>query len=80
MEMYLTGKMDVDSITNVSINDPITRFDPITGLKTRTHFGRPKWGQEVFGPIRDYVQSDSWYGAEAALKTKIGVFYCEFRV
>ncbi|KAH9817630.1 ferric reductase NAD binding domain-containing protein [Melampsora americana] len=76
MSMYLTGSVDVDLITNVSINDPIAPVDPLTGLKTRTHFGRPKWGQEVFEPVRRYVQSDAWYGAEASLKTKIGVFYC----
>ncbi|KAG0144976.1 hypothetical protein CROQUDRAFT_672043 [Cronartium quercuum f. sp. fusiforme G11] len=76
MDMYLTGKMDVDLINNVSINDPIASVDPLTGLKTRTHFGRPKWSQEVFVPLRDYVQSNAWYGAEASLGTTIGVFFC----
>ncbi|CAH7685780.1 NADPH oxidase [Phakopsora pachyrhizi] len=62
MDMYLTGVVDEDTISNLS----------------RTHFGRPHWARDIFGPIKQAINSGNWYGVEMALQTKVGVFYCEW--
>jgi len=76
MNMYLTGKVDEDTIANVQINDAGAEYDALTGLKSRTHFGRPNWSQ-IFGSIRNGIETNTYVpGMEASLNTKVGVFYC----
>lgn len=76
MDMYLTGRLDADTITNISINDAGAEYDALTGLKSRTHFGRPNW-TDIFDRLKNRVQDPSYLpGTEASLRTKVGVFYC----
>ncbi|CAH7673330.1 NADPH oxidase A [Phakopsora pachyrhizi] len=75
MDMYLTEKMSEDAITNISVNDAGADYDVMTGLKTRTHFGRPNWPQVFTNVIKNTVIDR--YGAPGTISTtKIGVFYC----
>ncbi|CAH7685782.1 NADPH oxidase [Phakopsora pachyrhizi] len=76
MDMYLTGVVDEDTISNLVLNANAQSFDTLTGLKSRTHFGRPHWARDIFGPIKQAINSGNWYGVEMALQTKVGVFYC----
>ncbi|GAO14938.1 hypothetical protein UVI_02007760 [Ustilaginoidea virens] len=48
---YLTAKIRVDDATNIMINDANADTDAITGLRSPTNFGRPKWDM-IFRGIR----------------------------
>ncbi|KAH9815501.1 NADPH oxidase [Melampsora americana] len=73
MEMYLTSKLNEDCIQNVYLNDVAHPYDPLTGLKSHTHFGRPNWNQ-IFNDLQ--LTCSQFPGREASLKTNVGVFYC----
>lgn len=73
MEMYLTSKLNEDCINNVYLNDCSNSYDPLTGLKSHTHFGRPNWHQ-IFNDLQ--LTCSQFPGREASLRTNVGVFYC----
>ncbi|MBW0475884.1 hypothetical protein O181_015599 [Austropuccinia psidii MF-1] len=76
MNMYLTGKLDLDTIANIALNDTGAEFDPLTGLKARTHFGRPQWA-DIFERVKIGILEGSLFlGQESSLRTKVGVFCC----
>ncbi|KAH9455342.1 hypothetical protein Pst134EA_022812 [Puccinia striiformis f. sp. tritici] len=76
MDMYLTGKLDEDTVSNIAINNAGGEYDALTGLKSRTHFGRPNF-PEFFNEVKSGIQNGSLLpGKEASLETKVGVFYC----
>lgn len=76
ISMYLTGKMDEDTITNIAINDAGGDFDALTELRSRTHFGRPDF-PAIFNNIRDKIEAGSLVpGTESSLRTNVGVYYC----
>ncbi|ORY89731.1 ferric reductase NAD binding domain-domain-containing protein [Leucosporidium creatinivorum] len=76
INMYLTQKMDQDMITNIAINDAGNEFDPLTNLRSRTHFGRPDF-TTIFNTIRNQIELGHYLpGRESSLKTKVGVYYC----
>ncbi|KAI8916337.1 ferric reductase NAD binding domain-containing protein [Gorgonomyces haynaldii] len=61
---YLTQKLKINEVKNIMINDGVNGVDAITGLRARTHFGRPNWDQ-IFSGIRDRHKA-----------ADIGVFFC----
>nr|KAJ3405144.1 hypothetical protein HK105_003795 [Polyrhizophydium stewartii] len=61
---YLTQKLKVNDVKNILINDGEDGRDAVTGLRARTHYGRPNWDQ-IFGGIRDRHRA-----------TDVGVFFC----
>eukprot|EP00842_Homolaphlyctis_polyrhiza_P001571 jgi/Hompol1/2414/HPOL_005992-RA len=61
---YLTQKLKVSQVKNILINDGDEGRDAITGLRSRTHYGRPNWDQ-VFETLRNNHRG-----------TDIGVRYC----
>ena len=61
---YLTAKIKTDDATNIMINGADAARDAVTGLRSRTSFGRPKWDR-VFKGIRQV------HGSGEA-----GVFFC----
>ncbi|KAJ3251450.1 hypothetical protein HK103_002392 [Boothiomyces macroporosus] len=61
---YLTGKLKINEVKNICINDGEDGKDAITGLRARTHFGRPNW-DEIFSGVRNKHP-----GAD------VGVFFC----
>lgn len=76
MDMYLTGELDNDTVENVVLNNAGADYDALTGLKSRTHFGRPNW-TDIFNRLRSGVENGSLLpGKEATLETRVGVFYC----
>ncbi|PLW42543.1 hypothetical protein PCANC_08599 [Puccinia coronata f. sp. avenae] len=76
MDMYLTGKLDEDMVSNIAINNAGGGYDALTGLKSRTHFGRPNFN-EFFLQVKNGIENGSILpGKEASLETKVGVFYC----
>ncbi|POW04646.1 hypothetical protein PSTT_10259, partial [Puccinia striiformis] len=78
MDMYLTGKLDEDTVSNIAINNAGGEYDALTGLKSRTHFGRPNF-PEFFNEVKSGIQNGSLLpGKEASLETKVGVFYCKW--
>ncbi|KAJ8082261.1 hypothetical protein PM082_008109 [Marasmius tenuissimus] len=64
ISIYLTGKVGVDDINNIMVQDIGAEKDTITSLNAPTHFGRPNW-DKVFGNI---VAGHS--------NTDVGVFFC----
>lgn len=61
---YLTAKIKADDATNIMINDANADRDAITGLRSRTSFGRPNW-DAVFKGIR-----------KVHAPGEVGVFFC----
>jgi NADPH oxidase len=61
---YLTGKLKTHEAKNIYINDGENGRDALTGLRARTHFGRPNW-DKIFSGVRERHR-----GAD------IGVFFC----
>ncbi|KAI9619040.1 hypothetical protein KEM48_006397, partial [Puccinia striiformis f. sp. tritici PST-130] len=76
MDMYLTGSVDEDTISNVVLNMGEHKCDSLTGLKSQTHFGKPHWKKDIFDPIRKAISSGDWYEREISGTTKVGCFYC----
>jgi NADPH oxidase len=77
MDMYLTGKLDEDTVSNIAINNAGGEYDALTGLKSRTHFGRPNF-PEFFKGVKSGIENGSLLpGKEASLETRVGVFYCK---
>ncbi|MBW0522896.1 hypothetical protein O181_062611 [Austropuccinia psidii MF-1] len=76
MDMYLTGEVDTDTMSNVMLNTHAGSRDALTGLRARTHFGRPRWGQDVFEPIKNAIQSGGWYTPTTVTQATVGIFYC----
>ncbi|EGF78576.1 hypothetical protein BATDEDRAFT_20394 [Batrachochytrium dendrobatidis JAM81] len=61
---YLTQKLKIFEVKNIVINDGEDGRDAITGLKSRTQYGRPNWDQ-IFEALRVKHRA-----------TDIGVFFC----
>jgi NADPH oxidase 1 len=57
------------------INDAGAMNDAVTGLKSRTHYGRPNW-QAVFSEMRDGIERGTYIRGFAGIKTKVGVYFC----
>lgn len=80
MDMYLTGKVDLDTAQNIALNNAGSDYDAMTGLRSRTHYGRPAWHRDIFGPIKKLLDTAQVEGMEASIRCKVGVFYCKFRI
>ena len=57
------------------INDAGAMIDPLTGLKSRTHYGRPNW-KAMFNGMRDGIERGTYIRGLAGTKTKVGVYFC----
>ncbi|KAJ3090669.1 hypothetical protein HK102_003004 [Quaeritorhiza haematococci] len=68
IHIYLTGKMGVDDIQNIVLNDQ-EAADPLTELNSRCHYGRPIWDR-VFAGIKAAMDPNGTDGL------RCGVFYC----
>lgn len=66
--MYLTQRYSEDQLEEFKADQQANEFDPITGLRSKTHFGRPDF-DVIFDKIRDEHPN-----------TKVGVFFCGPRV
>lgn len=73
---YLTQKLDHDTAHNIVLNSVGADVDPLTELKTRTHFGRPDFAR-FFQGMRDGITDRTYLnGLEGAIKTNVGVYFC----
>ncbi|WVW83996.1 hypothetical protein I302_106021 [Kwoniella bestiolae CBS 10118] len=76
ISVYLTQKMDSDTVQNITINDVGAEYDPLTLLQSRTLFGRPNYKQ-IFNSLISGIESGSYLpGREATLKTRLGIYFC----
>lgn len=73
---YITSKMEEDQMYNIVLNDVGAPYDPLTNLKSRTHFGRPDFST-IFSSIRNGIEAGTYLaGIESSLKPTVSVFYC----
>jgi NADPH oxidase 1 len=72
---YLTAKLDESTVQNIIINDAGALNDPLTGLKSRTHYGRPNW-KAMFTGMRDGIERGTYIRGLAGMRTKVGVYFC----
>ena len=72
---YLTAKLDQSTVQNIMINDAGALNDPLTGLKSRTHYGRPNW-KTVFTGMRDGIERGTYIRGLAGRQSKVGVYFC----
>jgi len=74
--IYLTSKLRESTIQNIVINDVSNSYDPLTDLESRTHYGRPNFG-DVFTRLKRAIDSGRYLpGTERSLITNVGVYYC----
>ncbi|MBW0472542.1 hypothetical protein O181_012257 [Austropuccinia psidii MF-1] len=78
MDMYLTGEVDADTLSNVMLNTCAGSRDALTGLRACTHFGRPRWGQDVFEPIKNAIQSGGWSTLRRPTQATFPILYLRF--
>jgi len=64
INIYLTGRVKDDDMTNIIVQNIGAEKDPITSLRAPTHFGRPNW-HRVFTSL-----------AQKNPDADVGVFYC----
>lgn len=72
---YLTAKLDESTVQNIMINDAGAINDPLTGLQSRTHYGRPNW-KAIFTGMRDGIEQGTYIHGMAGMRTKVGVYFC----
>ena len=72
---YLTAKLDEETVQNIMINDAGAVVDPLTGLKSRTHYGRPNW-KAMFTGMRVGIERGTYIRGLAGMRTKVGVYFC----
>ena len=73
---YLTQRLDIDAATNIVLHSVGAPRDPLTGLGTRTNFGRPDFGKLLRG-LRDGIVAEApATGGGAAKQTNVGVYFC----
>jgi NADPH oxidase 1 len=72
---YLTAKLDASTVQNIMINDSDSISDPVTGLKSRTHYGRPNW-KTMFTGMRDGIERGTYIRGLAGMQSKVGVYFC----
>ena len=72
---YLTGKQSFDDIQHIAMSHA-DEVDPITELKSRTHYGRPNW-RSIFKAVHlsESFQKELIDESEGGV-LDIGVFYC----
>jgi len=73
--IYLTQKLRQSTIQNIIINDVSGAYDPLTDLTSRTHYGRPNFGQ-VFDDLTKSIQSGKYLPKKDKGPTNVGVYYC----
>jgi NADPH oxidase 1 len=72
---YLTAKLDESTVQNIMINDSGALSDPLTGLKSRTHYGRPNWKVMLNG-MRVGIERGTYIRGLAGMRSKVGVYFC----
>ncbi|GJN91300.1 hypothetical protein Rhopal_004319-T1 [Rhodotorula paludigena] len=78
IRLHLTQHVSPAMLANLAVNDPADprALDAITGLASRTHFGRPDF-DTLFRTVREGVEHGTYFpGRESSLTTTVGVFYC----
>src|SRR5271167_3782470 len=56
---YLTAKLDASTVRNIMVNDTGAIHDFLTGLKSRTQYGKPNW-KAIFSGIKDEIQQGTY--------------------
>jgi hypothetical protein len=73
INIYLTSWKNEDMIWNLAVNSPGAAYDPLTLLRTRTHFGRPNWS-EVYGRLQQAILAGDYIpGRKPQNRAKVGV-------
>lgn len=73
---YLTQKLDIDTAQNIVLNSVGAAVDPLTELKSRTHFGRPDFERLLTG-MRDGILDRTYLnGLDGDMRTNVGVYFC----
>jgi NADPH oxidase 1 len=57
------------------INDAGAMVDPLTGLQSRTHYGRPNW-RVMFTGMRDGIERGTYIRGLTGMESKVGVYFC----
>jgi len=71
MHFYLTTAMKEAEIHNIVVNDVGSEFDPVTELRSRTHYGRPN-----FDLIFRGVREDAITRFPNTQSVRVGIFFC----
>lgn len=76
INIYLTQKLDADTIVNIVVNDAGAEYDPLTLLRTRTMYGRPNW-TAIYNNMRTAIETGQYLpGSTSQLKTRVGTYFC----
>jgi hypothetical protein len=58
INIYLTGKIKDDDMTNIIVSDVGAEKDAITNLRAPTHFGRPNWDRVFTSIVEKHPETD----------------------
>jgi NADPH oxidase 1 len=72
---YLTAKLDANTVQNIMINDAGALNDALTGLRSRTKYGRPNW-KTMFTEIKEGIERGTYVRGLAGTKCRVGVYFC----
>jgi len=76
INIYLTQKIDEDTLWNIAVNDAGAAYDPLTLLRSRTLFGRPDW-KGIYSRLRMAIESGQYLpGTNAQLRNTVGTYFC----
>lgn len=75
----MSASVRVPDRVAASLTAPTPARSPLTLLRTRTLFGRPRF-DEIFPSLTEAIEKGSYLpGREASLKSKVGVYFCGVR-
>lgn len=72
---YLTAKLDASTVQNIMINDAGAMEDAVTGLKSRTQYGRPNW-KAILSDMREGIERGTYIRGLAGTQSRVGVYFC----
>ena len=74
IHIYVAQKMDVDATANILLNSIGSEVDSITGLMSKTNFGRPNF-TKLFTSIGHGILDGAYpNGPKAGMRTTVGVY------
>lgn len=75
IHIYLTGNLSETEMENIVINDGSEVFDPVTELRSKSHYGRPNF-VHIFSQMRAAIADGAYIPGINTSKVSVGVFYC----
>ncbi|CAI4214425.1 unnamed protein product [Parascedosporium putredinis] len=75
LHIYLTQPFGSEDVNNITVHCGHGPVDPVSGLKTLSKFGRPRFGK-ILGELREDLVGEARASSRASRsKSKVNVYY-----